>query len=75
MSLNIEDLGSVVFEELAFDYLGYNPFLSEARVVDHYGLGCDTHLVILVVNEKDKTPYRVEFEVKIKGFRRFKGDE
>ena len=38
MSLDIEDLGSAVFEELAFDYLTYNPFLSEARVVDHYSI-------------------------------------
>ena len=38
MSIDIEDLGSCVFEELAFDYLAYNPFLSEARVVDHYSV-------------------------------------
>ena len=75
MSLDIEDLGSVVFEELAFECLGYNPFLSEAKVVDHYWLSSDTQMVILYVNEKGKLPYRVEFEVKIKGFIRFKGDE
>ena len=75
MNLDIEDLGSVVFEELAFDCLGYNPFLAEAKVVDHYGSGGDTQTVILAVNEIGKLPYRVEFEVKIKGFRRFKEGE
>lgn len=43
MSIDIEDLGSCVFEELAFDYLSYNPFLSEARVVDHYNVDRETH--------------------------------
>ena len=36
MGIVIEDLGEVVFEELAFNHLAYNPFLSECRVVDHY---------------------------------------
>ena len=75
MSIDIEDLGSVVFEELAFDCLGYNPFLAKAKVVDYCWLGGDTQTVILAVNELGKLPYRVEFEVKIKGFRRFKEDE
>ena len=43
MSIDIEDLGSCVFEELAFDYLTYNPFLSEAKVVDHYSIDRETH--------------------------------
>lgn len=38
MGVDIEDLGSCVFEELAFDYLAYNPLLSEARVIDHYNI-------------------------------------
>ena len=50
MSIDIEDLGSCVFEELAFDYLAYNPFLSEARVVDHYNVDRETHRVVLSVN-------------------------
>lgn len=72
MSIDIEDLGSDVFEDLAFDFLGYNPTLSEAKVVEHYRLGDNTQTVILAVNEVGKLPYRVEFEVKIKGIRRFK---
>jgi hypothetical protein len=65
MSIDIEDLGCCVFEELAFDYLSYNPFLSEAKVVDHYGVDRETHRVVLFVNEIGKTPYRVVLETKI----------
>lgn len=65
MSLDIEDLGSAVFEELAFDYLTYNPFLSEVRVVDHHPIDRETHRVVLSVNEIGKTPYRVVLETKI----------
>ncbi len=65
MSIDIEDLGSCVFEELAFDYLSYNPFLSEAKVVGHYGVDRETHMVVLSVNEIGKTPYRVFLETKI----------
>ena len=64
MSIDIEDLGSFVFEELAFDYLAY-PFLSEARVVDHYSVDRETHRVVLSVNEIGKTPYPVVLETKI----------
>ena len=31
MSIDVEDLGSCVFEEFAFDYLAYKPLLSEAK--------------------------------------------
>ena len=65
MSIDIEDLGSCVFEELVFDYLTYNHFLSEARVVDHYNVDRETHRVVLSVNEIGKTPYRVVLETKI----------
>ena len=65
MSIDIEDLGSCVFEELAFDYLAYNPFLSEARVIDHYSINRETHRVVLSVNEISKTPCRVVLETKI----------
>lgn len=65
MSLDIEDLGSVVFEELVFDYLTYNPFLSEARVLDHYAIDRETHRVVLSVNEIGKTAYRAVLETKI----------
>jgi hypothetical protein len=65
MSIDIEDLGCCVFEELAFDYLSYNPFLSEAKVVDHYGVDRETHRVVLSVNEIGKPPYRVVLETKI----------
>lgn len=65
MSIDIEDLGSYVFEELAFDYLSYNPFLSEVRVVDHYNVDRETHKVVLSVNEIGKTPHRVVLETKI----------
>lgn len=65
MSIDIEDLGSVVFEELVFDYLTYNPFLSEVRVVDQYGVDRETHKVVLSVNEIGKTPYRMVLETKI----------
>ena len=65
MSIDIEDLGSWVFEELAFDYLAYNSFLSEARVVGHYHVDRETRRVVLSVNEIGKTPYRVVLETKI----------
>lgn len=65
MSIDIEDLGSVVFGELAFDYLTYNPSLSEVRVVDHYNIDRETHRVVLSVNEVGKTPYRMVLETKI----------
>ena len=65
MSIDIEDLGSCVFEELAFDYLTYNPFLSEVKVVDHYSVDRETHRVVLSVNEIGKTPCRVVLETKI----------
>ena len=65
MSLDIEDLGSAVFEELAFDYLTYNPFLSAVTVLDHYIIDRETHKVVLSVNEIGKTPYRVVLETKI----------
>lgn len=64
MSLDIEDLGSVVFEELVFDYLTYNPFLSAVTVLDHYIIDRETHKVVLSVNEIGK-PYRVVLETKI----------
>ena len=64
MSIDIEDLGSCVFEELAFDHLAYS-FLSEARVVGHYNVDRETHRVVLSVNEIGKTPYRVVLETKI----------
>ena len=64
MSIDIEDLGSCVFEELVFDYLAYS-FLSEARVVGHYNVDRETHRVVLSVNEIGKTPYRVVLETKI----------
>lgn len=65
MIVDIEDLGSCVFEELVFDYLNYNPFLAEAVVLDHYGIHNDTHRVVLLVNECGKTPYKVILETKI----------
>jgi len=65
MSIDIEDLGSVVFEELVFDYLTYNPFLSEVRVVDHYNIDRETYKVVLSVNEIGKTPYLMVLETKI----------
>ena len=65
MSIDIEDLGSCVFEELVFDYLAYNPLLSEARVVDHYEVDRETRRVVLYVNEISKTPYRVVLETKV----------
>lgn len=65
MSIDIEDLGCCVFEELVFDYLSYNPFLSEVRVIDHYNVDRETHRVVLSVNEDGKTPYRVVLETKI----------
>ena len=64
--LEIEDLGEVVFEELACNHLAYNHFLSECRVVDHY-FDNDAHIVVLTVNEIGKTPYRVKLETKIVG--------
>ena len=36
MSIDIEYLGSCVFEELAFNYLAYTSSLSECKVVDYY---------------------------------------
>ena len=66
MSIDIEDLGSCVFEELAFDYLSYNPFLSEAKVVDHYSIDRETHRVVLSIKDKlSPVIYRVVLETKI----------
>jgi len=65
MRIDIEDLGSCVFEELAFDFLAYNPFISEARVVDNYSIDRETHRVVLSVNVVGKTPYHVVLETKI----------
>ena len=65
MSIDIEDLGSCVFEELVFDYLKYNPFLSEAMVLDHCCVDRETYKVIMLVNEIGKTPYKVTLETKI----------
>ena len=65
MSIDIEDLGSCVFEELVFDYLKYNPFLAGAVVLDHYSIHNDTHRVVLLVNEGDKTPHKVTLETNI----------
>ena len=75
MILNIEDLGSVVFEEMACDYLGYNSFLSECLLLDQYQIDIETGVVVLLVNEIGKLPHKVEFEVKIKESRRLKVDE
>ena len=62
--LEIEDLGEVVFEELAFHHLAYNPFLSECKIIDHY-FDNDVHIVVLSINEIGKIPYRVKLETKI----------
>ena len=75
MSIVIEDLGCCVFEELVFVYLIYNSFLSEARIVDHYGVDRETHRVVLSVNEIGKTPYRVVLETKIVKCEKEKQDE
>ena len=64
MGIDIEDLGSCVFEELAFNYLTYTSSLSECKVVDHY-FDNDVHTVVLSVNEIGKTPYRIKLETKI----------
>ena len=66
MSIDIEYLGSCVFEELASNYLAYTSSLSECKVVDHY-FDNDVHTVVLSVNEIGKTPYRIKLETKIVG--------
>ena len=75
MSLDIEDIGSFVFEEMACDYLRYNSFLSECLLLDQYQKDRETGVIVLLVNEIGKLPHKVEFEVKIKESRRLKGDE
>lgn len=65
MSLDIEDVGSFVFEELAFDELGYESCLSECQILDHYITDKRSHLVVLLVNEIGKTPYKVLLETKV----------
>lgn len=75
MSLDLEDLGDVVFEEMACDYLGYNSFLVETLVLDHYQKDINSGTVVLLVNEIGKLPHRVEFEIKIKESRRLTGKE
>lgn len=62
--LELEDLGEVVFEQLAMTHLAYNPCLSECKVVDHH-FDNGVHTVVLSVNEIGKTPYRVKLETKI----------
>lgn len=70
MSLDIEDLGSFVFEEMACNYLGYSSLLAETVVLDHYQKDINSGNVVLLVNEIGKLPHRVEFEIKIKESRR-----
>lgn len=65
MSIDVDDLGSCVFEELACEELEYNPFLTEFQVLDHYGTERNTHLVVLLVNELGKNPYKVVLETKV----------
>ena len=64
MSLDLDDLGSVVFEELACWYLGYNSFLVETTVLYHYQKD-DKSIVAILINEVGKQPYKVKFETTI----------
>ena len=64
MSIDLDDLGSVVFEELACQHLGYNQFLVETTVLDHYQKD-DKSIVVLLINEVGKQPYKVKFETSI----------
>ena len=70
MNTHLEDLGSIVFEEMACNYLGYSSFLVETVVLDHYQKDINSGNVVLLVNEIGKLPHRVEFEIKIKESRR-----
>lgn len=75
MSLDIEDLGSVVFEEMAFDHFSYNAFLSESKVIDHYVNDKGEGLLTMEVNEVGKQPKRVKFKIILTVPELFKIDE
>lgn len=62
---DVEDLGYLIFEDLCYDYLTYNPFLSEAMVLDHCCVDRETYKVVMLVNEIGKTPYKITLETKI----------
>lgn len=64
---NTEYLGSVVFEEMCANTLGYNPFLCEYTVLDHYGISPDEHKVVVLCNEVGKTPKKVVFSIVVEG--------
>lgn len=66
MVLDLEDLGVVVFEEMACNYLGYSPPLVETIVLDSYQKDINNGTVVLLINEIGKLPHKVEFEIKIK---------
>lgn len=63
MLLDIEDIGSVVFEEMCADYLAYDSFLSEYALLDHYGVSSTEHRVVMLCNEIGKVPKKVEFSI------------
>jgi hypothetical protein len=65
MSLDIEDIGSAVFEEMCADYLAYCPFLSKYTLLDHYGVSSDEHKLVMLCNEIGKSPKKVYFTIKI----------
>lgn len=70
MEIDLEDLGTFVFEEMACNYLGYSSPLVETVVLDHCQKDINSGNVVLLVNEIGKIQHRVEFEIKIKGSRR-----
>lgn len=61
--INTEDLGSVVFEEMCADVLGYNSILCEYTLPDHYGIPTTEHRVVMLCSELGKTPKKVGFSI------------
>ena len=48
MIIDLEDLGTIVFEEMACNYLSYNSLLVETVVLDHYQKDINSGTVVVV---------------------------
>lgn len=65
--INTEDLGSVVFEEMCADILGYNSMLCEYTLLDHYGISNTEHRIVMLCSELGKAPKKVGFSIVVTG--------
>ena len=61
----LKDIGENLLFEMACDYLGYNPMLSETYFVDSYNNCATQSTVVLSINEVGKQPKKVKFKIQI----------